>query len=227
MRRGRGPWGRGCWGLGESLAKLPAKGAPRPWRRHSGTPRQRQGDRPKREAAAGGRVEGSRMRRSRQSSQLCGGGGPTAAAVPGPHKEETTQLVGLQPQSPGPAQRGRGRPHWDSGGKATRKRHFLPGPPPRTKSQVFRSRWPGGLPSPQRAPSPAPAGPTHPWSAVKSAADRGFLLFSWDEAPRPPESRFSQAPVLAPPLPNWASASITQYSSAPLQSALLVGPEYP
>lgn len=154
-----------------------------------------------------------------------GGDGPTAAAEPGPHKEETPPLVSPQPPSPGPAQRSRGRPRWDPGGSATRKKHFLPGPPPRTNSRVFEAADPEGFLPHSELRTQLP--PVLPQAAVRSAAACASLLLSWDEAPRPPESLGLVRPRPWPRLslvgPQRQSSSI----APPLElSALPVGPEH-
>lgn len=128
------------------------------------------GYRPKPEAATGGRrrrAEGSRPWRVAPVVPAAPRGRAAAAAAPGPHKEETAQLVPGLPPSPGPAPKGRGQLLWDPGENATRKKHFLPGPPPRTDSRVLRSRRPRGLPSGLRAQPP----PILPQVALRFAGE--------------------------------------------------------
>lgn len=102
---------------------------------------------------------GSRLLRLRRSR---GGGGPTAATAPGPHKEETGQLVGPQPRRRG-LPRGAGDDRAGTPGGARRgKGTSCLGPPPRADSRVLRDPDPEGRLSSHRVPDPTPTLLTHP-----------------------------------------------------------------
>lgn len=135
----------------------PRRGRRRPGLRPGGPLRQRRGGRTRAPS------RGSRLLGSRQSPWLRGGGGPTAAAAPGPHKEETGQLVSPQPSHPRqPRGAGVGRAG-TRGVKAARQGYFLHGPPPpRADPSVLPSRPPGGGSRPHPAQNPAPDRCTHP-----------------------------------------------------------------
>lgn len=148
-------------------------------------------------------AKGSRLLRARGGARLRGGGGPTGAAAPRPHKE----------RRPGPRLYGPDGPWWprrDPGRVARGKRHFLPGPPPRAAPRRLRSRRPEGSGSPPTSSS-APA--TVLTCALKRSALPAALRFSAGSKPLGLQVfRFSQA--LAPPLPGWTSASITRRGPA-------------
>ncbi|XP_032701757.1 basic proline-rich protein-like [Lontra canadensis] len=211
-------WDWGGWG---SPAKLPAEGPPR----------RRRGDWP-----------GGRLRREGAGAELrgrgcCGPAGcPGCAAEAGRRRPPRLGLTKRKQSSPSARSPGTGtRPE---GSRATAlgprgepsEEEALPAwvPPPRADPGVFRSRRPGGLLTPHRAPSPAPLPPHSPGATVRSAAVSGSSLLSWDEAPRPPES-----PGLVRPWP-WPRLSLvgplrqSLGIAPPLeQSALPVGPECP
>lgn len=148
-------------------------------------------------------AKGSRLLRARGGARLRGGGGPTGAAAPRPHKE----------RRPGPRLYGPDGPWWpsrDPGRVARGKRHFLPGPPPRAAPRRLRSRRPEGSGSPPTSSS-APA--TVLTCALKRSALPAALRFSAGSKPLGLQVfRFSQA--LAPPLLGWTSASITRRGPA-------------
>lgn len=168
-----------------------------------------------RRAGAAGRQGVAAVAGSR-SARLRGGGGPTAAAAPQPHKE----------RRPGPRPYGPEGPWWpgrDPGGVEKGKRHFLPGPPPRTAPRGLRSRRLKGFePQPTRIPAPAAV----LTCALGIGAASSSSLLSWVEAPSA-----SKSSGLVRPWPRLSSVGPGRQSPsvAPpsLQAALPVGPQYP
>jgi hypothetical protein len=220
-RRARRPWGRGGPGNGsgggESQDKTVLRRAPRcrgVCGLCGGHDARHQGGGGPAQGAAGSRLLSRRSpgcaRRGRADGGRNAGASQRAAARP----------VGPQPRAEG----GRtGTP----GRSAARKRHFLPGPPPRAAPRGLRRR-PRRKAS-QLSPAQSPAFATAlTLSGGENCAASSSSLLSWVEAPRPPES-----PGLVRPWP-WPRLSLvgSQRQSlgvAPplLQSALPVGLERP
>lgn len=151
-----------------------------------------------------------------RSARLRGGGGPTAASAPQPHKE------GL----PGPRPYGPEGPWWpgrDPGRVEKGKRHFLPGPPPRVAPRGLRGRQPEGF-EPQPTPTPAPAAVLT--CALGIGAASSSRLLRWVKAPSASESSglVRPWPRLSSVGPRRQSPSVAPPS---LPAALPVGPQHP